>query len=102
MTELLTEESVIWQMTTAISIEDVRREVKILKTLSGHKNLVKFHDAFEDAQNVYIVMEYVFCIILYSEVMEVVIHIFYLQSCLLVIIFMKSFFLIEYYKKPFY
>ncbi|KAG1354523.1 putative CDPK-related kinase 3 [Cocos nucifera] len=33
------------KMTTAISIEDVRREVKILKALSGHKNLVKFHDA---------------------------------------------------------
>ncbi|KAF6136238.1 hypothetical protein GIB67_001647 [Kingdonia uniflora] len=45
------------KMTTAISIEDVRREVKILKALSGHKNLVKFHDACEDAQNVYIVME---------------------------------------------
>ncbi|KAI8030030.1 CDPK-related kinase 4 [Camellia lanceoleosa] len=45
------------KMTTTISIEDVRREVKILKSLSGHKNLVKFYDAFEDAQNVYIVME---------------------------------------------
>jgi len=47
-------------MTTAISIEDVRREVKILKALSGHKHLVKFYDACEDANNVYIVMEYVF------------------------------------------
>ena len=47
-------------MTTAISIEDVRREVKILKALSGHQHLVKFHDACEDANNVYIVMEYVF------------------------------------------
>ncbi|KAK9291333.1 hypothetical protein L1049_019278 [Liquidambar formosana] len=45
------------KLTTAISIEDVRREVKILKSLSGHKNLVKFHDAFEDTNNVYIVME---------------------------------------------
>ncbi|KAG9452585.1 hypothetical protein H6P81_005489 [Aristolochia fimbriata] len=45
------------KMTTAISIEDVRREVKILKALSGHKNLVKFFDACEDANNVYIVME---------------------------------------------
>ncbi|KAJ0112617.1 hypothetical protein Patl1_00667 [Pistacia atlantica] len=45
------------KMTTAISIEDVRREVKILKALSGHKNLVKFYDACEDANNVYIVME---------------------------------------------
>lgn len=47
-------------MTTAISIEDVRREVKILKALSGHKHLVKFFDAYEDTNNVYIVMEYVF------------------------------------------
>ncbi|XP_044493204.1 CDPK-related kinase 3 [Mangifera indica] len=45
------------KMTTAISIEDVRREVKILKSLSGHKNLVKYYDACEDANNVYIVME---------------------------------------------
>lgn len=45
------------KMTTAISIEDVRREVKILKALSGHRNLVKFYDACEDASNVYIVME---------------------------------------------
>ncbi|XP_020243193.1 CDPK-related kinase 3-like [Asparagus officinalis] len=45
------------KMTTTIAIEDVRREVKILKALSGHKNLVKFYDACEDATNVYIVME---------------------------------------------
>lgn len=50
----------IGQMTTAISIEDVRREVKILKALSGHKHLIKFYDACEDVNNVYIVMEYVF------------------------------------------
>lgn len=46
-------------MTTAISIEDVRREVKILRALSGHKHLIHFYDACEDANNVYIVMEYV-------------------------------------------
>ncbi|XP_052192913.1 CDPK-related kinase 3-like [Diospyros lotus] len=45
------------KMTTAISIEDVRREVKILKALSGHKHLIRFYDACEDANNVYIVME---------------------------------------------
>ncbi|KAL0290440.1 UNVERIFIED_CONTAM: CDPK-related kinase [Sesamum angustifolium] len=45
------------KMTTAISIEDVRREVKILKALSGHKHLVRFYDACEDANNVYIIME---------------------------------------------
>ncbi|XP_076909376.1 CDPK-related kinase 5-like [Bidens hawaiensis] len=45
------------KMTTAIAIEDVRREVKILKALSGHENLVKFYDAYEDHDNVYVVME---------------------------------------------
>ncbi|XVE93328.1 hypothetical protein REPUB_Repub01dG0182500 [Reevesia pubescens] len=45
------------KMTTAIAVEDVRREVKILRALTGHGNLVKFHDAFEDHDNVYIVME---------------------------------------------
>ncbi|KAK8516108.1 hypothetical protein V6N12_013517 [Hibiscus sabdariffa] len=45
------------KMTTAISVEDVRREVKILKALSAHKHMIKFHDAFEDPNNVYIVME---------------------------------------------
>ncbi|CAI0544712.1 unnamed protein product [Linum tenue] len=45
------------KMTTAIAIEDVRREVKILKSLCGHKHMIRFHDAFEDGNNVYIVME---------------------------------------------
>ncbi|CAN6443371.1 unnamed protein product [Victoria cruziana] len=44
-------------MTTAIAIEDVRREVKILSALTGHKNLVQFYEAFEDQENVFIVME---------------------------------------------
>jgi hypothetical protein len=44
-------------MTTAIAIEDVRREVKILRALTGHNNLVQFYDAFEDHDNVYVVME---------------------------------------------
>ncbi|KAL9245770.1 hypothetical protein vseg_019384 [Gypsophila vaccaria] len=45
------------KMTTAIAIEDVRREVKILKGLAGHSNLIKIYDAYEDNENVYIVME---------------------------------------------
>ncbi|XVE87169.1 hypothetical protein DITRI_Ditri18aG0094500 [Diplodiscus trichospermus] len=45
------------KMTTAIAIEDVRREVKILRALSGHNNLVQFYDAYEDRDNVYVVME---------------------------------------------
>ena len=32
-------------MTTTIAIEDVRREVKILCALTGHRNLVQFYDA---------------------------------------------------------
>lgn len=46
-----------FQMNTAIAIEDVRREVKILRALTGHNNLVQFYDAYEDRDNVYIVME---------------------------------------------
>ncbi|XP_051119309.1 CDPK-related protein kinase [Andrographis paniculata] len=45
------------KMTTAIAIEDVRKEVKILRALTGHSNLIQFYDAFEDHENVYIVME---------------------------------------------
>lgn len=45
------------KMTTAIAIEDVRREVKILRALTGHKNLVQFYEAYEDDDNVYVVME---------------------------------------------
>ncbi|KAJ0676474.1 putative protein kinase CAMK-CDPK family [Helianthus annuus] len=42
-------------MTAAIAIEDVRREVKIL---IGHNNLlVKFYDAYEVHEKVYVVME---------------------------------------------
>ncbi|XP_021744694.1 CDPK-related kinase 7-like [Chenopodium quinoa] len=45
------------KMTTAIAIEDVRREVKILRALTGHKNLVQFYESYEDDDNVYVVME---------------------------------------------
>lgn len=45
------------KMTTAIAIEDVRKEVKILRALTGHNNLIQFYDGYEDHDNVYIVME---------------------------------------------
>ncbi|XP_020086107.1 CDPK-related kinase 1-like [Ananas comosus] len=45
------------KMTTVIAIEDVRREVRILSSLTGHQNLVRFYDAYEDEENVYVVME---------------------------------------------
>ena len=47
----------VLQMTTVVAIEDVRREVKILRALTGHKNLVQFYDAYEDDDNVYAIME---------------------------------------------
>ncbi|KAL1809904.1 hypothetical protein ACET3Z_026894 [Daucus carota] len=45
------------KMTTPIAIRDVRREVKILRALTGHHNIVEFYEAYEDHTNVYVVME---------------------------------------------
>ncbi|URE01437.1 hypothetical protein MUK42_02081 [Musa troglodytarum] len=45
------------KMTLPIAVEDVKREVKILKALKGHENVVDFYNAFEDDSYVYIVME---------------------------------------------
>ncbi|PIA58367.1 hypothetical protein AQUCO_00500352v1 [Aquilegia coerulea] len=44
-------------MILPIAVEDVKREVKILRALTGHENVVQFHNAFEDSEYVYIVME---------------------------------------------
>uniref|UniRef100_A0A453N4J7 non-specific serine/threonine protein kinase n=1 Tax=Aegilops tauschii subsp. strangulata TaxID=200361 RepID=A0A453N4J7_AEGTS len=45
------------KMTRPVAVEDVKREVKILKALKGHENIVHFDNAFEDDSYVYIVME---------------------------------------------
>ncbi|XP_076919559.1 calcium-dependent protein kinase 28-like [Bidens hawaiensis] len=45
------------KMILPASVEDVKREVKILQALSGHENVVQFHNAYEDSSYVYIVME---------------------------------------------
>uniref|UniRef100_A0A7N0UD23 non-specific serine/threonine protein kinase n=1 Tax=Kalanchoe fedtschenkoi TaxID=63787 RepID=A0A7N0UD23_KALFE len=45
------------KMILPIAVEDVKREVKILRELTGHENVVQFHNAFEDENYVYIVME---------------------------------------------
>ncbi|KAL9229627.1 hypothetical protein vseg_005075 [Gypsophila vaccaria] len=45
------------KMVLPIAVEDVKREVKILKALTGHENVVQFYNAFEDDNYVYIVME---------------------------------------------
>ncbi|KAL3690103.1 hypothetical protein R1sor_016412 [Riccia sorocarpa] len=38
-------------------VEDVRREIQIMHHLRGHPNVVMIRDAYEDDQNVYLVME---------------------------------------------
>ncbi|KAK4791267.1 hypothetical protein SAY86_031680 [Trapa natans] len=45
------------KMVLPIAVEDVKREVKILKALTGHENVVQFYNAFEDDSYVHIVME---------------------------------------------
>ena len=45
-------------MVLPIAVEDVKREVEILKALSGHENVVQFYNAFDDDDYVYIVMEW--------------------------------------------
>ncbi|KAG6767081.1 hypothetical protein POTOM_028260 [Populus tomentosa] len=45
------------RMVLPIAVEDVKREVRILQELTGHVNVVQFHNAFEDDSYVYIVME---------------------------------------------
>ncbi|XP_077246543.1 calcium-dependent protein kinase 28-like [Tasmannia lanceolata] len=45
------------KMILPIAVEDVKREVKILHALTGHENVVQFHNAFEDDSYVFIVME---------------------------------------------
>jgi serine/threonine protein kinase len=40
-------------------VEDkIQREIQILKTMSGHPNVVKLHEMFEDPDNYYMVFEY--------------------------------------------
>uniref|UniRef100_A0A0D9WXZ4 non-specific serine/threonine protein kinase n=1 Tax=Leersia perrieri TaxID=77586 RepID=A0A0D9WXZ4_9ORYZ len=45
------------KMVLPVAVEDVKREVTILKALQGHENVVHFYNAFEDDNYVYIVME---------------------------------------------
>lgn len=45
------------KLRTAVDIEDVRREVEIMKHLPKHPNIVSLKDTFEDESAVHIVME---------------------------------------------
>ncbi|WJZ88094.1 hypothetical protein VitviT2T_007425 [Vitis vinifera] len=45
------------KLTTEIDIQDVRREVEIMKHLPKHPNIVRLKEAYEDKDNVHLVME---------------------------------------------
>ncbi|KAJ8510328.1 hypothetical protein OPV22_000762 [Ensete ventricosum] len=45
------------KLRTAVDIEDVRREVEIMKHLPAHPNIVKLKDTYEDDGAVHLVME---------------------------------------------
>ncbi|CAA6653633.1 unnamed protein product [Spirodela intermedia] len=45
------------KLRTAVDIEDVRREVEIMRHLPGHPNIVKLKDTYEDEGDVHLVME---------------------------------------------
>ncbi|KAI4386250.1 hypothetical protein MLD38_004196 [Melastoma candidum] len=45
------------KLRTAIDVEDVRREVQIMKHMPRHPNIVSLKDTFEDEEAVHIVME---------------------------------------------
>nr|GEU29839.1 hypothetical protein [Tanacetum cinerariifolium] len=44
-------------MILPVRVEDVKQEVKILRALSDHENVVQFHNAFEEDYYMYIAME---------------------------------------------
>ncbi|XP_022753582.1 calcium-dependent protein kinase 29-like [Durio zibethinus] len=45
------------KLTTDKDVEDVRREILILKHLAGQPNIVEFKDAYEDEHSLHLVME---------------------------------------------
>lgn len=45
------------KLRTEIDVEDVRREVEIMRRLPKHPNIVAFKEAFEDSEAIYLVME---------------------------------------------
>ena len=45
------------KLVTDADLQDIKREIQILRHLSGHPNIVQFFGAYEDIRNVHIVME---------------------------------------------
>ncbi|XAR71156.1 Non-specific serine/threonine protein kinase [Bertholletia excelsa] len=45
------------KLKTEIDVEDVRREVQIMRHLPSHPNIVKYKDVYEDNDAVYLIME---------------------------------------------
>ncbi|KAK9288626.1 hypothetical protein L1049_017086 [Liquidambar formosana] len=46
-----------YKLRSEIDVEDVRREVEIMRHLPNHPNIVRFKEAYEDKEAVYLVME---------------------------------------------
>ena len=45
------------KLRTSVDVEDVRREVEIMRALPPHPNIVGQRDAYEDTEAVHLVME---------------------------------------------
>lgn len=45
------------KLRTEVDVDDVRREVDIMRHIPKHPNIVSFKEAFEDQEAVYLVME---------------------------------------------
>lgn len=45
------------KLRTEIDVEDVRREVEIMRHLPKHPNIVRYKEVFEDKDAIYLVME---------------------------------------------
>nr|XP_017246286.1 PREDICTED: calcium-dependent protein kinase 24-like [Daucus carota subsp. sativus] len=45
------------KLRTEIDVQDVRREVDIMRRLPSHPNIISFKDVFEDKEAIYLVME---------------------------------------------
>ncbi|KAK1372836.1 putative EF-hand domain pair, Serine/threonine protein kinase, striated muscle-specific [Heracleum sosnowskyi] len=45
------------KLRTEIDVQDVRREVEIMRRLPNHPNIVSYKDVFEDKEGIYLVME---------------------------------------------
>ena len=50
------------------TIEDIKNEIRILKVLSGHQNILQYDEYYEDKKHFYIVTEFCKGGALYDEI----------------------------------